>query len=87
VAKERCLITIARKRDREGGGRIYKSILNVIYKNYTRQYIKTILNNNIKNIYIGGSQRQPLVEMASTVCGSHFYWRFSMKTASRNAPI
>jgi hypothetical protein len=21
--------------------------------------------------------------MASTVCGSHFYWRFSMTTASR----
>ena len=22
--------------------------------------------------------------MASTVCGSHFYWRFSLSTASRN---
>jgi hypothetical protein len=43
VAKERCLIPLARKRERErggeGGGKIYKSILNVIYKKYTRQYI------------------------------------------------
>jgi hypothetical protein len=31
----------------EGGGRIYKSIFNVIYKKYTRQHIKIILNYNI----------------------------------------